>query len=79
MSESLSSRGDRRAYYLGGALLGYFDIAEDQYYIHPMYLEAEEKIGFEPGDSFGYLKESYSTHSGPMFAAYVAERRQSEQ
>lgn len=61
-----SSHRDRRIVFLGAGCLGYKDCTTGKYYLHPMWMEAEEKVGFEPGHEFDYLKESFSTGWGAM-------------
>ncbi len=47
----------RLNWWAGGVCMGYLEVATDQYYLHPMFMDAHELDSFETISGFEHLKE----------------------
>lgn len=74
-----SSVDERRAqirYWVGGAALGYEVLVTGEAFIHPMYLEADEKPSWwDPGPQWQHLKWSFSTETKPLIEEVLEQRK----
>jgi hypothetical protein len=56
-------KNDRIRWWCGAGLLGYEQVSDGEFYLHPMHMDVVEKVEFEPMIGFDHLKtdDSIST------------------